>query len=45
MGEYRNIFDSKLWETTDIKEKSQNDPLPLKASTWEIKNPSTKTAN
>ena len=45
MGEYRNIFYSKQWDTTNIKKISQDDPLSLKASTVKIKNPSTKTVN
>ena len=45
MGEYRNIFYSKQWDTTNIKKNSQDDPLSLKASTVKIKNQSTKTVN
>ena len=33
MREYRNIVDSKWWEPTDSKKKSQDDILLLKAST------------
>ena len=29
MGEYHNVFTPKQWEPTDIKEKSQDEPLPM----------------
>ena len=45
VGEYHKFFDSKQWEHTDIKEKSQDEPLPMKAPTGEIKKTATKTAN
>ena len=45
MGECRNIFTSKRWEPTNIKEKSQYDNLPLNFSTGAIEDPVTKIAN
>ena len=43
MREYRTIFDSKMWETTDSKKKSQNKPLIMKAYNVEIEDPVNNT--
>ena len=43
MREYRTIVDSKMWETTDSKKKSQDKPLILKAYNVEIEDPFNNT--
>ena len=45
MYKYRNIVDSKRWESTDNNKKSQDEPLILKASTVEIGYPFKNTTN
>ena len=44
MREYRNIFDSKHREPTDIKKISKRETLLLMASTVAIESPVNKTA-
>ena len=42
LQEYSNIFNSKLWETTDIKKISKDEYLLLTDSTVAIESPSNK---
>ena len=45
ISEYHKIFTSKQWEPTDIKEKSQDEPLPLIFPTVAIEEPVIETVN